>query len=217
MATKRTRKSAAGSAPTQASSKRARSRARGHDEKEARRLGYLGAEDGKQVLIALVARHPELVSEVAELVEEVLGSMSFERVADAVLEGIANLEILDMGKRSGRQPFGYVGPGEAAGAMIEEVIEPFVDRIERCAAMGLHEAALEVCRGVLLGLYRAERCDQSEVVAWIPDGLSELTDTPIGALGRSRGRRAGSGRSPVPKDLAQFAEELLPEWTWLHR
>ncbi len=180
-------------------------------------LGYLGAEDGKRVLLALVARHPELVADVVELIEEVLGSTSFEHVADTVLEGIANLELVDMGKRSGRPPLGLVGPGEAAGEMVAEVIEPFLDRIERCAAMGLHEAALEVCRGVLLGLYRAERCDQSEVVAWIAGGLSEFADAPIAALDEPRGRRAGSGRSPVPKGLAQFAKAHLPEWTWLHR
>lgn len=177
MVMKRTRKSAAGSAPSPSTKKRARSAA-GQVKKDARILSYLGPEDGKQVLLALVGRHPDLASEVAELVEEVLGKMSLERVAADVLEGIANLEILDMGKRSGRQPFGYVGPGEAAGKMVEEVIEPFVDRIERCAAMGLHEAALEVCRGVLLGLYRAERCDQSEVVAWIANGLADFADVP---------------------------------------
>ncbi len=216
MATKRTRKSAAGSAPSPSSKKRARSAA-GQDKKDARILSYLGAEDGKQVLLALVAGHPDLASEVTELVEEVLGRMSLERVADDVLEGIANLEILDMGKRSGRQPFGYVGPGEAAGEMVEEVIEPFVDRIERCVAMGFHEAALELCRGVLLGLYRAERCDATEVGAWIPDGFSEFADAPIAAFRRPRGRSARGGRSPVPKDLARFANEHLPEWKWLQR
>ena len=120
-----------------------------------------------QVLLASSPAHPDLESEVADLIEEVLGRMSFEHVADDVLEEIANLEISDMSSRSGRQPFGFVGPEEAAGDMLEEVIAPFVDRIERCAAMGLHEAALELCRGVLLGLYRAELCDATEVVAWI--------------------------------------------------
>lgn len=220
MATKRTRKAVAGSTPTPSSKSRARSgtRERVLGNKEPRILSYLAAEDGKQVLLALVARRPDLASEVTALVAEVLGRLSFERVADDVLEGIANLDIFDMGKRSGRQPFGYVGAGEAAGGMVEEVIEPFVDRIERCAAMGLHDAALEVCRGVLLGLYRAERCDQTEVVAWMPDGFSEVAEAPIAALGRNRVRKAGGGgRTPVPKDLAQFAKEKLPEWKWLQR
>lgn len=217
MTTKRTKSVATGSATKPNSKQVAWSGARERNKKQGKVLSYLSAEDGKQVLLALVARHPDLASEVTGLVEEVLGRLSFERVADDVLEGIANLEISDLGSRSGRQ-LGYVDPGEAAGEMVDEVIEPFVDRIERCAAMGLHEAALEVCRGVLLGLYRAERCDQTEVAAWMPDGFSEFADAPIAALGRNRVRKAGGGgRAPVPKGLAEFAHENLPEWKWLQR
>jgi hypothetical protein len=216
MATRPRKKVAAGRSPKRSSKPRARTGLH-HDGTDPRILDHLSDEDGRQVLLALVARHPELLSEVAELVEGLLGQVAFEQVADDILEGVANLEIFDMNRFSGRQPFGYVGPAEAAAEMVQEVIGPYVDRIGRCAAIGLHEAALELCRGVLLGLYRGERCDQTDVVAWIPDGLSEFADGPIAALAGDRARRDRDGRIRVPKDIARFAKEQLPDWDWLHR
>jgi hypothetical protein len=56
------------------------------DTKDPRSLNHLVAEDGRPVLLALVARHPELGSEVADLVDEVLGRMSSGRVADDMIE-----------------------------------------------------------------------------------------------------------------------------------
>lgn len=180
-------------------------------------LQHLGAEEARRVLLELVGRHPDLSSEVTDLVEKMLGTTSFEWVADDVLEEIVNLEVFDMSNRSGGQPWGYVDPSEAAEEMVREVIEPFIDRIASCAAMGFHDAALELCRGVLLGLYRAERCDASDIVAWMGGGLSVLAQAAIDALRPVRRRKDAVTPRPLPEELARFAKEHLPEWGWLQR
>ena len=107
-------------------------------------------------------------------------------------------------------------PGDAAMEMVEEAIEPFVDQIRRLVAMGLRSAASMSCRGVLLGLYIAERDKVCELIDWLPDRLSELADAPLSALlgdqfsGRTRDMA-------LPKDLKAFAREYLPEWKGMQR
>jgi hypothetical protein len=101
--------------------------------------------------------------------------------------------------------------------MVEEAIAPFVAAVQRHAEMGLHEAALEACRGVLLGLYRAERDKVTELLDWIPDSIGEIAHAPIHALAAQRRKSGPSGRIRVPRELQEFAREHLQEWEWLQR
>jgi hypothetical protein len=156
------------------------------------------------------------MTEALHLVEDVLRDLSFEDVAADVSDALACLRMRDLYSRSGRQECGYVEPADAAIDMIDEVLDPFILTIERHASTQRREAALVVCCGVMLGLYRAERCEpRSEVLGLMPDGLADFADRAITALGRARRRR--DGRAPLPKELVAFAKEHLPEWDWLQR
>lgn len=180
-------------------------------------LANLGAEDGKAALISFAARHPECVAEIEEIVQESVGRTSFEDVADEVVAEIELLEASEIGTHSGPRPWGYIDPSEGATEMVEEAIAPFVATVQRHAEMGLHEAALEGCRGVLLGLYRAERDKVTELLDWIPDSLGEIAHAPIHALATQRRNRGPGGRTRVPRELREFVREHLPKWEWLQR
>lgn len=83
--------------------------------------------------------------------------------------------------------------------------------------MGLRAAALEACRGVLLGLYRAERDRVTELLDWIPDSLGEIACAPIHALATRQRKPGPYGGTRVPRELKEFAREHLPKWEWLQR
>lgn len=185
--------------------------------KESKILANLGADDGKAALLSFAARHPECVAEIEKIVQETIGRTSFEDVADEVVAEIELLDVSEIGTHSGARSWGYVDPSEAATEMVEEAIAPFVADVRCHAEMGLHEAALEACRGVLLGLYRAERDKVTAVLEWTPDSIGEIAHAAIQALAAQRRKPRPSGRIRVPRELEEFAREHLQKWEWLQR
>ena len=64
-----------------------------------------------------------------------------------------DLDDLDAGPRAA----GYVEPSEAAWAVIENVTAPYFRDLERRVKLGHEDEATELCKGIVLGLYRAEQ------------------------------------------------------------
>ena len=140
--------------------------------------------------------------------------VSVEGIADVIVAGIGFLGVEDLGGGGG---FDYVAPGEDAAEKMLDVLEPHLKDMDRLVALGLEEAALEVCKGVLLGLYRLEEEEDEGVLAWDPDFPAEAMGVTL-----ERWIRGGPGRRvpkkledpqrpPFPKD---FLDEHVPEWAW---
>lgn len=125
--------------------------------------------------------------------------------------------MFDLGRRDSADPLGYRDETETAWDVVTEPIQPFVEAIRRQAKMGLTAAALVNCEGTLLGLYRADREQVSELLEWIPDGLSELTVEPLRALAPVRQRTLPGSKLTAGKALKEFARKHLPEWKWLQK
>ena len=98
-----------------------------------------------------------------------------------------------------------------------DVLEPHLKDMDRLVALGPEEAALEVWKGVLPGLYRLEEAAHEGVLASEPD-------FPIEALVVTLERwiRGGPGRRVPPKlkdrKRPPFPEAVLdehvPDWAW---
>jgi hypothetical protein len=64
-----------------------------------------------------------------------------------------DLDDLDAGPRAG----GYVEPSEAAWKAIEQAVTPYFHDLERRVKLRHENEATELCKGIVLGLYRAEQ------------------------------------------------------------
>lgn len=139
-------------------------------------LAALRAEEKAALLDALLRAHPELVAEARALAVRILdphvaghrdhgsdhgsdyGSDYDElrdRVAAEVEQSLRDLDIRNM--NSGYQPgYGYVSPEDAAGQMVEDAIEPYIQDLRRRLELGLHQAAQAVGAGVVAGLRACE-------------------------------------------------------------
>ncbi len=144
-------------------------------------------------------------------------AVTLEAVADEVEDAVRAVDLDDVYSRSGRHGSGYTEPGEAAWELIEEAIEPFLGDIERHARLGFEAAALEVCQGIVLGLYRLEEANDWEVGEWAPDALAELAGQTVAPWrrGSAGGKKSGRKRRKLPR---QFLSERVPDWeSWLAR
>lgn len=123
-------------------------------------LKSLNPEEKAAILDRLLSRHPELVEEAAKTAEETLSGVSAEEIAARLLSELTDLGFDELHGRAGNKSFGYVGPEEAAWEIFQETVQPYLDDLKRRLELSPKNGALAVCQGIILGLYRFEN-DQS--------------------------------------------------------
>lgn len=178
-------------------------------------LEHLKAEEAQDVLRRLLAAHPDLGAEAETIARSLLGEVTFEAVAAAVEDAVRAMDLEDLNGRAGRHEWGYVGPDEAAWEILEETVEPFLDDMKRQIELGLEVEPLEICKGVLLGLYRIEHGKRGELAEWAPDFPAEAAGGAIETWQREmqtkKAARVGDRRNrpAFPQD---FIDRFVPEW-----
>lgn len=165
-------------------------------------LDRLRRDELRFVFRKLVARHPELREEAAALAEDVLREVDPEAVAADLQATLRALDLGQLSGRAGQTPLGYVEPTEAAWEILQEAVEPFLDNVRRCVELGLDEAAVAACSGIVLGLYRADDAQEGELLQHAPDFPAEAAHEAAELLaGRKRKRR-------LPNELLS----RVPDW-----
>ncbi len=177
-------------------------------------LGNLKAEEAQAVLHRLLKAHPDLSGEAERIARSLLHEREFSSIADEVEENIRALGYDELEGRAGRHEWGYVEPDQAALDVLEGTIEPFRSDIKRHLDLGLEAEALEICKGVVLGLYRLREGRCGELLKLAPEFPVEAAAYAVeiwfaggdDPTSRSRGQRA-KRVSSLPKFL-----EIAPDW-----
>lgn len=145
-----------------------------------------------------------------------LREVTFKDVADEVEASVQDLDLDDLHARAGGHEDGYVEPTQAAWDILEETMEPFLDDIKRHMELGLEYEAIEICQGVVLGLYRIEQGKNGKIVEWAPDFPGEAAGSAIEALrtgGKGRiGRSRIRGRQKGPRFPPEFMDQFDAGW-----
>lgn len=146
-------------------------------------LTALHPEESAVVLALLASEHSELAEEVAELARVLLDEVDYLEAAEQVEDLIRGIDQDVLYDGSGRTARGYVDPADVTWENLSEQIEPFLDDIRRRASIGLEDAALEFCKGVVVGLYRVEYgpfCDaRDHVPDWTPETACEAVRVKV--------------------------------------
>ncbi len=179
-------------------------------------LERLKPEEAASVLRRLLAAHPDLGAQAERIARSLLHEVTFKAVADEVEEAVRALDFEDLDGRAGRHKWGYVEPTEAAWEILEETVAPFLDDLRRQIELGLETEALEICKGVVLGLYRVEHGKGGELAEWAPDFPVEAAGGAVetwrnGGGGRMERPRT-SGRRKCPAFPQDFVDRFVPQW-----
>jgi hypothetical protein len=131
--------------------------------------------------------------------------VSFADIASVVCEALLALDLddLDTGPRAG----GYIEPSEAAWAAIDNVLAPYFQDLERRVKLKHEDEATALCKGIVLGLYRAAHRG-FELLEYAEDCPSELADQAV-VIWQRRRRNCS-----LPYT---FVQKFTPEWDWLVR
>ena len=73
---------------------------------------------------------------------------SVDVVAPAVCSAVCSLQLEDLTERVGSRSWGYVGPGEAAWALLEESVSDWTEQWRQQLQVGDVESAVIICRGI---------------------------------------------------------------------
>ena len=181
-------------------------------QKRSATLDRLEPGEAQSVLGRLLAAHPDLEAEAEQIAESLLCEISFETVAYDVEDAVRSVDLDDLDSRAGRHSWGYTSPDEAASELLQEAVNPTLEKMKRLLDLGLDAEALEVCKGLLLGLYGFRDAKAHEVLGWAAEFPAETAaDAAATWYAASRTRRK-TGRRESAQLLREFIRESTPEW-----
>ena len=109
---------------------------------------YLEHHEHGKVLDQLLKGHPDLRGEANGIAESLLDHVSVEAVSKQVARLVLEIDREMFWGRSGRKPWGYVEPGEAAWELLERAIEGVQNDMKRRMRAGVEPAAEMLCQGL---------------------------------------------------------------------
>ena len=168
-------------------------------------LDALTGDEAQAVLHELLSSRPDLIADARRAANALLATVSFADVAADVLGALQALDLDDLD--AGPRPGGYVEPSEAAWNAIERVVTPYFHDLERRVKLRHEDEALDVSKGIVLGLYRAEH-RSFELLEYAEDSPSELAGRAVAICRRRRREWAFPHK---------FVEKYTPNWAWLVR
>jgi hypothetical protein len=111
-------------------------------------LNALTAAEKGELLDALLTARPDLRGQAEELATRRLSGVDPKGVADGVESALRFVEIDELNGRAGYRPgIGYVHPVDAAAEVLDELLQPFLDDLQRHAQLGMTAAAVEMAVG----------------------------------------------------------------------
>jgi len=168
-------------------------------------LEALSAAEKAAVLDDLLAARPDLRQPAEAYAAQVMSGADRSAVADDVEDALQGLGIEELNTRAGYRPGrGYVHPAEAADEILDEVLQPFLDDLQRRAGLGTRPAAVELAAGILLGLYDCRHGNSETLLEYCPDYAAERASGVVGDCARL-------GIELPAVELL----DLMPEWSAL--
>ena len=177
-------------------------------------LDALDATEAKRLLATILDAHPELVAEAGDLADAQLAAVTVEDVAEDVALALGALHVEDIWERSGTHADGeYVEPTEAAWAVVEEAVAPFIEDLARRVELGRRAETTVLCQGTLLGLYRVSQEEGGFLDGHAPDTLEEAATLAVATWKkRGGGQSAAGARAEEWTAMGRFVSAALPEW-----
>jgi len=138
-------------------------------------LSTITDDQAARVLTLLLDENQELIPKAALIAKTLLSDVEEEGICQDVCAALSELDVHDLWEESGRTRHGYVEPCEHSYEMMEDIIEPFLDEMERYLDRKMVNDAHVYCRGIISGIciYMSE--EAGEFADWAVDNDDGLT------------------------------------------
>jgi hypothetical protein len=109
--------------------------------------------------------------------KNIVAGIDRNTVSSSVMFDLSLIDLDAVYSRSGRTPYGYRYPGEAADEIIEEILYPYQNDVDNYVKLGFFTAAKECVLGMILAMYRLEEENVSDIVEVSPDAPEEFASS----------------------------------------
>jgi hypothetical protein len=127
-----------------------------------------------EVLTTLAGRDDAVGEAVRKEIERVLANVDPDGIAGEVQRNLEFIAVETIAARSGRHRCGYTEPEEAAWQVLEEALEPHLERMKWYHGVGQDDACDAYALGVLRGLYDFHHEGDAEWKQLSPDNAREM-------------------------------------------
>ncbi len=117
-----------------------------------------------------------LAKQIEKLFLEQVQKIDMEDLAADILAELDFIDVEDLWERSGSTRDGYIEPGEAAWAMLEEAINPYIEKMKRYHSLKMFKEEMACCMGLISALHQFENESESEFKEWVVDAPLSIAD-----------------------------------------
>ncbi|MGO8870388.1 MAG: hypothetical protein ACLQPH_03135 [Acidimicrobiales bacterium] len=168
-------------------------------------LKSLSPDERGRLLNELLLAHSELVDDAEHRARSHLAVVDADTVAALFQQTLREADADQLAVRAGRFFGGYVEVGEAASAILEELLQPELDDLARRAKLGLGDAAIQIGLGLLRGLAecRTAVIDGTVLAYAGEDVTDELAWSVCQALAEAKLTLPGDAFASLPSDWSR--------------
>jgi hypothetical protein len=168
-------------------------------------LKSLTPDERGRLLNELLLAHSELVDDAEHRARSHLAVVDADTVAALLQQTLREADADQLALRSGRFLGDYVEVGEAASAILEELLQPELDDLARRAKLGLGDAAIGIGLGLLRGLAecRTAVIDGTVLAYAGEDVTDELAWSVCNALAKAKLTLPGEVFDSLPIDWSR--------------
>lgn len=121
------------------------------------------------ILKKLVEKQPSTIKPIKEIIKQLNGELNVDDIGKELFVDLDLLAVEDLWDNSGSTRHGYVDPVDLAFDMVEEAVEPYMNKFRTFLSNSRWEEAKIICMGILLGLNEFETKSNSDFKDWAPD------------------------------------------------
>ncbi len=133
-------------------------------------------QEALQILKILSNEDKILAKRIEDLFAQRAHEVDVESIASEVFSDLDFLDVKDLWDGSGATRDGYVDCGEESWRMVEEVLEPHINKMKRYHSMGMFYEEMLFCMEIISGLNKFENESKSEFKDWAADVSDGLAD-----------------------------------------
>jgi ubiquinone biosynthesis protein UbiJ len=167
----------------------------------------LTAEQALDVMRRLLAKGGLTAEAITDEAMALLSSVEVDDVAKEVTTMLNTIDVQDCWDRASNKADGYMLPEEAAGELLAEILDPYLDQIESYHIGGMHHQEQHYLEAVLRGIHDFEHKADSEFIEWCGELPVEFASGIIKSW-RKRHRNDSQGL----QEILDYLAENCPHW-----
>ena len=157
----------------------------------------LDSMESKQVLSWFYNKFPELENEIYDIALKVVSQVDEDSIMAGVFQELDMIDVDDLYDGSGSTRYGYVDPTDLSWEMFGDVLQPFLNEMEKSQKRNLPIEAKAYCCGIIKGLQKYSKESNSEFSDWAPDAPEEFIHTALEEFKKG---------NPRKEDIAQVSK-----------